>query len=84
MITIVDEKGKNKIICTKGTYEEVYKSLGYRLASKNEKEATDEVASSFLKIEKEVSDEDDEKEELSSKYGLKAKKSTTSKLKEEK
>lgn len=82
MITIV--KGNEKIICTRGTYEEQYKDLGYRVASENKKEATKEVASSFEKDIKEVNDEDKEKEELSSKYGLKSKKSATTSKKEEK
>ena len=66
MVTIV--KGNEKIICTKGTFEEQYRPLGYRLASENKKEATKKVASSF-----------EEKEELSAKYGLKSKKSTANK-----
>lgn len=77
MVTIV--KGNQKIVCTKGTFEEQYKQLGYRLASKDEKEATDKVASSFEKVEKEANDDEAEKDELTSKYGLKSKKSTTSK-----
>lgn len=80
MITIV--KGNEKIICTRGTYEEQYKDLGYRVASENKKEATIEVASSFEKDIKEVNDEDKEKDELSTKYGLKSKKSTTTSKKE--
>jgi hypothetical protein len=82
MITIVDEKGNNEIICTKGTYEDVYKRIGYRLASEDKKEATKEVASSIIKEEQK--NDDQEKEELSSKYGLKSGKSTASKKKEEK
>lgn len=81
MITIVDKNGENKIICTKGTFEDVYKRLGYRLASKDEKEATNKVAS-ILKIEKEANEDEAEKDELTSKYGLKSKKSTTSKKEE--
>jgi hypothetical protein len=80
MITIV--KGNEKIICTRGTYEEQYKHLGYRLASKDEKEATNKVASSFEKVEKEANDDEAENDELTSKYGLKSKKSTTSKKEE--
>ena len=80
MVTIV--KGNQKIVCTKGTFEEQYKQLGYRLASKDEKEATDKVASSFKKVEKEANDDEAEKDELTSKYGLKSKKSTTSKKEE--
>lgn len=77
MVTIV--KGNQKIVCTKGTFEEQYKQLGYRLASEDKKEATKEVASSFEKKEDKTDDIDSEKEELSTKYGLKSKKSTTSK-----
>lgn len=80
MVTIV--KGNQKIVCTKGTFEEQYKQLGYRLASKDEKEATNKVASSFEKVEKEANDDEAEKDELTSKYGLKSKKSTTSKKEE--
>lgn len=79
MVTIV--KGNEKIICTRGTYEEQYKHLGYRLASKDEKEATNKVAS-ILKVEKEANEDEAEKDELTSKYGLKSKKSTTSKKEE--
>lgn len=83
MVTIV--KGNEKIICTKGTFEEQYRPLGYRLASENKKEATKKVASSFEeKEEKEelkikTDDAEEEKEELSAKYGLKSKKSTANK-----
>lgn len=79
MVTIV--KGNQKIVCTKGTFEEQYKQLGYRLASEDKKEATKEVASSFEnKEEKSPEDENEEdKEELSAKYGLKSKKSATKK-----
>lgn len=80
MVTIV--KGNQKIVCTKGTFEEQYKQLGYRLASKDEKEATEKVASSFEKVEKEANDDEAENDELTSKYGLKSKKSTTSKKEE--
>ena len=80
MITIVDEKGNNEIICTKGTYEDVYKRMGYRLASEEKKEATKKVASSVIKEEEK--NDDTEKEELSTKYGLKPKKSATSKKEE--
>lgn len=80
MVTIV--KGNQKIVCTKGTFEEQYKQLGYRLASEDKKEATKEVASSFEEKEElstKIDDNEEEKEELSTKYGLKSKKSTTSK-----
>lgn len=82
MITI--EKGKEKIVCTRDTYEEQYKHLGYRLASKDEKEATDKVASSFEKVEKEANDDEAENDELTSKYGLKSSKKSTTSKKEEK
>ena len=82
MITIV--KGDNKIICTRDTYEEQYKDLGYRVASEKEKEATKEVASSFEKIEKEANDDEVENDELTSKYGLKSSKKSTTSKKEEK
>ena len=77
MITIV--KGNEKIVCTKGIFEEQYKSLGYQIASKN-KEATNKVASSVLKEEanneektlKDLQEEEIKSEEkISEKYGLK-------------
>lgn len=58
MITII--KGEEKIVCTKKTFEEQYKSLGYQIASEK-KEATKEVAS-ILKEEKK-DNKDGEKEE---------------------
>ena len=73
MITIVSKDGKNKIVCTKGTFEEQYKILGYQIASK-EKEATKEVASLVNKEEvKEIKEktEQNEDEEITEKYGLK-------------
>ena len=42
MITVF--KGDQKIICTKSTYEEQLKHLGYQIASKKE-EAIEEIAS---------------------------------------
>lgn len=83
MITIVDSNGENRIECTKGTFEEVYKRLGYRLASKDEKEAANKVAS-ILKIEKEANEDEAEKKELTSKYGLKTSKKSTTTKKEDK
>lgn len=80
MVTIV--KGNEKIICTKGTFEEQYRPLGYRLASDSKKEATKQVASSFEEKEElstKIDDTEEEKEELSTKYGLKSKKSTANK-----
>lgn len=74
MITIIDDKGNNRIVCTKGTYEEVYKNLGYHLASEDNKGATKKVAPSVVE-EKEVNDE----EKISSKYGVSKKKSTSKK-----
>lgn len=79
MVTIV--KGKEKIVCTRETYEEQYKNLGYREASENEKEAVVETASSFEEKQTK-NDEEDEKEKLSTKYGLKSKKSATTKKEE--
>lgn len=77
MITIV--KGNEKIVCTKGTYEDQYKQLGYLPASETKQEVTNKVTSS-LKTKKVVeSEEDDEESKLSTKYGLKTKKSTTKK-----
>lgn len=72
MITIV--KGNDKIVCTKGTFEEQYKILGYQIASK-EKEATKKVASIIDKEEKTEKQENkeeniNEQEEISEKYGL--------------
>lgn len=69
MITIV--KGNEKIICSKKTYEEQYKQLGYLPASEIKKEATKKVAS-FLKSEEDI-EEDIEKEKISEKYGIKKK-----------
>jgi hypothetical protein len=73
MITIV--KGTDKIVCTKGTFEEQYKCLGYQIAS-NKKEATKEVASILDKEKKEKSkkektDISNEEEKIKKKYGLK-------------
>lgn len=50
MITII--KGNEKIVCTKGTFEEQYKSLGYQIASEN-KGATKDVAPIVESEEKE-------------------------------
>lgn len=68
MITIVSKDGKNKIVCSKGTFEEQYKILGYQIASEK-KEATKEVASIVNKEEKVKADENEEK--INEKYGLK-------------
>lgn len=67
MITII--KGEEKIVCTKNTFEEQYKPLGYQIASKK-KEATKQVAS----IIKEENKENQEKEKINEKYKLKEKK----------
>lgn len=69
MITIV--KGNDKIVCTKGTFEEQYKILGYQIASEK-KEATEKVASFENKEEE---DKEEEKavnfeEELTEKYQI--------------
>ena len=68
MITIF--KGNHKIVCSKGTFEEQYKILGYQIASK-EKEATDKVASIVNKEEKKEKLEKNEEEQINEKYGLK-------------
>ena len=67
MITII--KGEERIVCTKNTFEEQYKPLGYQIASKK-KEATKQVAS----IIKEENKENQEKEKINEKYKLKEKK----------
>lgn len=76
MVTIV--KGKEKIVCTKGLFEEQYRNLGYQIASEK-KEATNKVASivkeeSQEKTLKDINKETDEESKISEKYGLKAKK----------
>lgn len=70
MITII--KGTDKIVCTKGTFEEQYKSLGYQIASEK-KEATKEVASIVNKEESKIEEtvENNEEEKINEKYGLK-------------
>ena len=80
MITIV--KGKNKIICSKGTYEEQYKQLGYLPISERKRETTKKVASPAKKEEKQEIEEDKKEiEKISEKYGVGKK--TTSKKEEE-
>lgn len=69
MITIV--KGNDKIVCTKGTFEEQYKILGYQIASEK-KEATEKVAS-FENKEEENKEEEKAvnfEEELTEKYQI--------------
>lgn len=68
MITIV--KGTDKIVCTKGTFEEQYKILGYQIASEK-KEATEKVAS-FENKEEENTEEKavNFEEELTEKYQI--------------
>lgn len=69
MITIV--KGNDKIVCTKGTFEEQYKILGYQIASE-EKEATEKVVS-FENKEEENKEEEkvvNFEEELTEKYQI--------------
>lgn len=69
MITIV--KGNDKIVCTKGTFEEQYKILGYQIASEK-KEATEKVAS-FENKEEENKEEEkvvNFEEELTEKYQI--------------
>ena len=76
MVTIV--KGKEKIVCTKGLFEEQYKNLGYQIASEK-KEATKKVAS-ILKEEnqektlKDITKKTEEENKINEKYGLKTKK----------
>ena len=69
MITIV--KGNDKIVCTKGTFEEQYKILGYQIASEK-KEAAEKVAS-FENKEEENKEEEKTvnfEEELTEKYQI--------------
>lgn len=69
MITIV--KGNDKIVCTKNTFEEQYKILGYQIASEK-KEATEKVAS-FENKEEENKEEEKAvnfEEELTEKYQI--------------
>lgn len=68
MITIV--KGNDKIVCTKGTFEEQYKILGYQIASEK-KEATEKVASIVNKKEANKDTDKKEEEKINEKYGLK-------------
>ena len=74
MITI--KRGTDKIVCTKRTFEEQYKILGYQIASE-EKEATEKVASfdkeedkkkEEIEIEKAL--EENLEEELEEKYKI--------------
>lgn len=81
MITIV--KGNEKIVCTYGMFENQFKNLGYRLASENKKEAEVKPASS-LKAEVVKDEEDAEKDKISTKYGLKTSKKSTTTKKEDK
>ena len=77
MVTIV--KGKEKIVCTKGLFEEQYKNLGYQIASEK-KEATKKVASILKEEEnqektlKDISKKPEEDSKINEKYGLKPKK----------
>lgn len=64
MITVF--RGNENIICTKNTYEEQLKYLGYQIASEK-KEAKETLASSDKKEEK---NEDVEYEKISEKYKL--------------
>lgn len=69
MITIV--KGTDKIVCTKGTFEEQYKILGYQIASEK-KEAAEKVAS-FENKEEDTKKADETvnfEEELTEKYQI--------------
>ena len=76
MVTIV--KGKEKIVCTKGLFEEQYKHLGYQIASEK-KEVTNKVASIIEeenqeKTLKDINKESEEENKINEKYGLKPKK----------
>lgn len=64
MITVF--RGNENIICTKNTYEEQLKYLGYQIAS--EKKEAKETLASFDK--KEEKNEDVEYEKISEKYKL--------------
>lgn len=64
MITVF--RGNENIICTRNTYEEQLKHLGYQIASEK-KEAKETLASSDKKEEK---NEDVEYEKISEKYKL--------------
>lgn len=80
MITII--KGKEQIVCSRKTYEEQYKPLGYLLASESKRETTKRVASPAKKEEKQEIEEDKKEiEKISEKYGVGKK--TTSKKEEE-
>jgi len=61
MITI--EKGDSKIVTTKDAFERQFKPLGYHIASKEDKGATEEVAPFVEKEEREEVREDKVKEE---------------------
>lgn len=68
MITVF--RGNEKIVCTKNTYEEQLKHLGYQIASRKE-EAIEEIAS--FKQEENIKKEDkqdDEYEKISEKYKI--------------
>jgi len=73
MVTIV--KGNEKIVCSRGTYEDQYRQLGYRIASEKNKETTEKVVSP---IKEEAEKEEDK---ITAKYGVRRK--TTSKKEEE-
>lgn len=64
MITVF--RGNEKIVCTKSTYEDQLKHLGYQIAS--EKKEAKETLASFDK--KEEKNEDVEYEKISEKYKL--------------
>ena len=64
MITVF--RGNENIICTRNTYEEQLKHLGYQIAS--EKKEAKETLASFDK--KEEKNEDVEYEKISEKYKL--------------
>lgn len=74
MITVF--RGNEKIVCTKNTYEEQLKALGYQIASEV-KEATQKVASfekeevnEDIDYQEEVNEDIDYQEELSEKYKI--------------
>lgn len=72
MITI--EKGNSKLIVSRQQFETQFKSLGYQIAS-NKVGATKKVAPSFIEEDKkDIKEQEEEKEKLNKKYGLKSSK----------
>jgi len=78
MITV--RKGNDEIVCTKDTYEDQYKRLGYQIVSNIKKEAIDEIASlnkekivedSQKEMQEEKEQEQIENQKIVAKYGFK-------------